>query len=29
MRDKQINEEIPKTQNERWRRIDYLSAIQR
>jgi hypothetical protein len=27
MRDKQINEEIPKTQNERWRRIDYLSAI--
>jgi hypothetical protein len=29
MRDKQINEKIPETQNEGWRRIDYLSAIQR
>ena len=28
MRDKQINERIPETQDESWRRIGYLSAIQ-
>jgi hypothetical protein len=29
MRDKQINEGIPEARNGDWRRIDYLSAIQR
>jgi hypothetical protein len=27
MRDKQINERIPETQDQGWRRINYLSAI--